>query len=149
MSRTTALRRLGVRMAGRFALAVLLAASPSEAMLAQAGRPAPQPPAAPTLVQLAPGVMWSAIPLFTTDSIPGQHVEVRDLVLGPNQNAARVPLTGSVVMELRSGIAETTINGQTTRREAGAIWFVPRGASLSIRNVDEVTVIRATLINPR
>jgi hypothetical protein len=52
-------------------------------------------------------------------------------------------------MELRSGIAEVTTNGQTTRREAGAIWLVPSGAGLAIRNLAEVTVIRSTLISPR
>jgi len=142
-------RRFGVAFVGPIALALALTATPWSAVRAQVAQTRPQQPAAPGLVQLAPGIMWSATPLLVTDSIPGQHVEVRDLVLGPNQSAARVPLTGFVLMELRSGIAEVTTNGQTTRREAGAIWLVPSGAGLAIRNLAEVTVIRSTLISPR
>lgn len=112
--------------------------------------PAPHPQAPERqLKQLAPGVLTSALPLFATDSIPGFRVEVRDLVMGPNQTAERVPLDGFVLMELRSGTADVTINGRTTRRETESQWVVPRGARVSIKNVAEVTVIRATILTPR
>jgi len=102
-----------------------------------------------TLRQLAPGVLASTTPLFATDSLPGYHVETIDLVLGPNQTAERVPLAGFVLMELRSGAAEVTIDGRTTHREAESQWIVRRGARLAIKNAAEVTVIRATTLTPR
>ena len=110
-----------------------------------------QPPPAPQreLKQLAPGILASAQPLFATDSLPGYRLEVRDLVLGPNQTADRVPLEGFVLMELRSGIAEVSINGRAARREAGSQWLVPRGARVAIKNLAEATVIRATVLVPR
>ena len=111
----------------------------------------PQRAQAPTVEyrQLAPGVLASATPLFTSDSLPGYTLEVIDLVLGPNQNAERVPLEGFALLELRAGVAQVTINGTATRREAGAHWFVPRGAQFAIRNLAEVTMIRATVFRPR
>lgn len=102
-----------------------------------------------TLRQLAPGILASTTPLFTTDSLPGYHVETIDLVMGPNQTAERVPLEGFVLMELRSGAADVTIDGRTTRREAESLWIVRRGARVSIKNAAEVTVIRATTLAPR
>lgn len=110
--------------------------------------PAQQPAPDRTLRQLAPGVLVSAAPLLR-DSLPGYRVEAVDLVLGPNQNAERVPLDGFALMELRSGSAEVTINGQMTRREPDMQWLVPRGATLAIKNLAEVTVIRATILRPR
>src|SRR6266567_3811792 len=81
----------------------------------------------PRYKQLAPGILASE-PVFATDSLPRYHVEIRDLVLGPKQTAPTVPLEGFVLMELRSGTLQVTINGTATRREAGASWLVPRGA---------------------
>jgi len=111
--------------------------------------PPPPPPPERTLRQLAPGILASVTPLFTTDSLPGYHVETIDLVMGPNQTAERVPLTGFVLMELRSGAADVTIDGRTTRRETESHWIVRRGARVTIKNAAEVTVIRATTLTPR
>ncbi len=110
---------------------------------------APPPPPERTLRQLAPGILASTTPLFATDSLPGYHVETIDLVMGPNQTAERVPLAGFVLMELRSGAADVTIDGRTTHREAESQWIVRRGARVTIKNAAEVTVIRATTLTPR
>jgi hypothetical protein len=133
---------------------VLLLASGIHVRAAGQTPPAPtQPPrasAAETFTVLAPGVLWSATPVFASDAMPGQHVEVRNLIFGPNQNAPWVPVTtGFVLMELRAGVVEVTIDGQTSRKEGTNTWLVPRGAQLAIRNLTEITVIRTTLFLPR
>lgn len=107
-----------------------------------------QAPQAPRYKQLAPGILASE-PVFMTDSLPRYHVEIRDLVLGPKQVAATVPLAGFTFMELRSGTLEVTVNGTATRREAGAAWLVPRGARLALTNLGEVAVIRSAVFVPR
>jgi hypothetical protein len=109
-------------------------------------RPAPQKPE--TYRQLAEGVMASSEPVFATDSLAHYRVRVLNLVLGPNQNAPRVPLEGAAIMELRSGTVAVSINGKTTRQEVGATWFVPDGAKLALKNLSEVVIIRTTVLAP-
>jgi hypothetical protein len=110
-------------------------------------RPAPQKPE--SYRQLAEGVMASSEPVFATDSLAHFHIQVLNLVLGPNKSAPRVPLEGAAIMELRSGSLEVTINGRTTRQEIGATWFVPAGAKLALKNLSEVAIIRTTMLAPR
>jgi hypothetical protein len=98
--------------------------------------------------QLAPGILVGAQGIFTTDSLPGYHVQVQDLVMGPKQEAPQIPLEGFAFMELRSGTVEVTIDGKSTRQEAGAWWFVRRGARVAIRNLEEVATIRAIVFTP-
>ena len=99
--------------------------------------------------QLAPGILASATPLFVTDSVPRYHIEVRDLMLGPKQNAPEVPLTGFTVMELRSGAVEVSVSGKVRRQENGGFWLVPRGARVGIRNLAEISFIRIVTLIPR
>ena len=112
---------------------------------------AQQPAQAPAarFKQLAPGILGSTEAIFATDSLPRYRIEVRDLVMGPNQAAQRVPLEGFAIMELRAGAVEATVDGKRSRREAGSYWCVSRGAKLAIRNVSEVAAIRATVFVPR
>ena len=99
--------------------------------------------------QLAPGVLASAEPLFTTDSLPRYRVVVRDLMLGPKLEAPKVPLEGFTLMELRAGAVEVSVNGKVTRYETDSYWLVPNGARVAIRNVGELSVIRAVTLIPR
>ncbi len=126
-------------------ICLLLSALPA-AIQGQQPAPSQQPG---RYTQLAEGILASTEPVFATDSIPRYHVEVRDLILGPNQNAPKVPLSGFTLMELRSGVVETTDGGKAVRRETGSVWLVARGAQLSIRNLSEAAVIRATSLVPR
>jgi hypothetical protein len=109
------------------------------------------PPRAPgqQYTQLAPGVLTSSTPVFTTDSVPRYRVEVRDFVVGPNKTVPRLPTEGYTLLELRAGTIETTAAGKTVRRETGSIWLAPPKSQLAIRNVGEVAIIRATVLIPR
>lgn len=116
----------------------------------------PQPPLgvapAPEARQwkpLAEGILQGAAPLFATDSIPGFHVEARDLILGPRKEAPVVPLKGYTIMELLSGEADVTIGERTTHQRAGTFWFVPRGKALAIRSTGETAVLRAITLTPK
>ncbi len=119
---------------------------PARLLDAQQQAPPPRPR---ELKQLAPGILGSAAPLFMTDSVPRYHIEIRDLMLGPKQNAPDVPLTGFTVMELRSGAVEVSVNGKVTRQEGGGYWLVPTGARVAIRNLAEVSFIRTVTLTPR
>ena len=95
---------------------------------------------------LAPGV--ASATRFATDSLPGYHVEVRDLLLGPIETAPDVPLDGFALMELSTGEIEISIDERKERREAGDLWFVRRGARIAIRNLGEIATIHTTVLRP-
>jgi hypothetical protein len=131
------------RSAAAWLLALSLLPSAVRCQQAPAGGPAAQ------YAQLAQGILMSGTPIFATDSIPHYRVEVRDLIVGPKQSAPEVPLKGFALMELRSGIVETTIDGKAERREAGSYWLVPPRSRLAIRNIGEVAIVRVVLLTPR
>ena len=73
------------------------------------------------------------------------RLEFRNLVMGRGDTEA-IPVPTSILMELRQGGVNTTINQESHERHQGDFWAVEKGASLSIKNPGEVAVIRAIYI---
>ena len=81
---------------------------------------------------------------FATDSLPGYHTEVEDLVFGPNAQE-EMSFKGVALMELRGGRADVSVNDKPVKATVGDYWAVPSGAHLRIRNLGELAIIRKTL----
>jgi len=117
------------------------------AVLAQAKPGRPQAPERVVYESLAPGIVGAHV--FTSDVLKDVTVEVSDVILGPGKSALDFLVRGVVMMELKSGEVETTIDGQAARRRPGAYWVVRSGQRYAIKNLGGQVVIQAFSITRR
>jgi hypothetical protein len=75
------------------------------------------------------------------------RLEVRNLILGRSR-ASDVPTPTDILMELRGGAVNTTINGQAQEHIQGDFWTVEKGSKLTIENQGQVAIIRAVYVYP-
>jgi quercetin dioxygenase-like cupin family protein len=72
----------------------------------------------------------------------GGRLEIR--IIGVGQGTELVlPTDHEVALEVRTGNAIVTTNGEREEHAAGDIWVVPMNARVTIAASDEVTVLRA------
>lgn len=94
--------------------------------------------------QLAAGIMTRT--LYQTADTGGLHVEIRDLLVGPEQHTAVVTLPGSAVWEVRSGSGVLTAGGKEREFSVGETFALAEGESFSIENKsDSPVTIRVQL----
>ena len=122
----------------------MVAIAPSWSVEAQQRPVEPRPPAAYATV--APGLLGAR--KFVTDVIPAATLEVQDLILGSGKSA-RAAVPGPTVVELRSGLAETTIDGQVLLRRPGDYWAVLPGQTYALRSLEGLVVLRAYVFSAR
>lgn len=96
---------------------------------------------------VVPGLLGAS--KLTTETLPGVALEVRDLVLGPGKVVSAVPVPGATIVELRSGLVETTIDGQATLRRPGEYWIVRPGQAYGIRSLQGVATLRTLVFQDR
>lgn len=105
-----------------------------------------QQPAETTVVKyesIAPGVQ--AAQLFRTDRLRDVTVDIKDFIVGPGKSAPEMPAGGFAVTELRSGEAETTIDGQAAKRRPGDFWVVNPGQKYAVRSLGEMVVLHVVI----
>jgi hypothetical protein len=94
--------------------------------------------------QLGSGIMTRT--LYETAAMNGLRVEVRDLLVGPQQRTGRVTLPGSAVCEVRSGSGVLTAGGKGREFQVGAAFLLSDSESFAIENTSEIPVtLRAYL----
>src|SRR5258708_39879545 len=76
-----------------------------------------------------------------SDLVRGYHMVVQDLTFGPHATA-EVPVSGTVVMELRAGHIDATLDGKPLRVQAGDFWVVEPNAHLTGHIEDDLSVVR-------
>lgn len=117
------------------------------AVLAQAKPGQAHVPGRVVYESLAPGVVGAKV--FTSDALKNVTVEVSDVILGPGKSAPDLLVRGVVIMELKSGEVETSIDGQTVRRRPGAYWVVRAGQRYAIKNLGGQVVIQTFMMTRR
>lgn len=77
-------------------------------------------------------------------------VEIRDLLIPPNQQVAVQAAADSALYEVLTGAGVVTISGKAQEVSSGAMFLVPQGESLTIqsRGADPI-VLRAHIIKAR
>jgi quercetin dioxygenase-like cupin family protein len=116
---------------------ILVALSGLLITVAQA--PTTNPAADVKFEQVSEGVQSSQ--LFTTDALRGLVVEVKDFIVGPGKAAPSIPTKGFAVTELKSGVVETAIDGQTAQRKPGDFWLVSPGQRYAIKSTGSMAVL--------
>lgn len=86
--------------------------------------------------QLAPGLLSRK--LYETAAPKGTRVEVSDLLVGPRQHSASVTLSGTAVVEVKSGEGIARLDGKVQKLQLGTTFTIPQGASLVLENDTEV-----------
>ena len=89
---------------------------------------------------VAKGVMGRT--RLESDLLRGYHMVVQDLTFGPRATAD-IPVAGTVIMELRGGHIDVTLDGKPLQVQSGDFWVVEPNAHLTVHNRDELAVIRA------
>ncbi len=99
-------------------------------------------------LQLAPGLLSRT--LFATDEADGMRVEVRDLLVGPNQTSASATLPGSATCEVRSGGGVLSMGDKHQQFHMGETFVIPDAQNFTIANESEIPIgIRVHLITAR
>lgn len=95
--------------------------------------------------QTAPGLLSRIV--FEAPGLPGLHIEVRDLLIGPAQRAESIKLPGTQVAEVRAGTGAVTIDGQRQQIQPGSTFAIPDGKSFTVENTtNEAIQIRVHII---
>ena len=88
--------------------------------------------------------------LFSNPDADGTRVEVRDLLVGPNQKTASATLPGTAVCEVRSGDGVLTMGNKRQQFRMGEAFVIPEGENFTIANESEIPIgIRVHLISAR
>ena len=88
--------------------------------------------------QLAPGMMTRT--LYKTAGGGGLQVEVRDLLVGPQQHTGVVTLPGSAVCEIRFGRGVLTAGGKGREFDVGTTFVLADSESFTIENKSDSPV---------
>lgn len=97
--------------------------------------------------QLATGILTRT--LYEASSGNGYRIEVRDLLVGPQQHSASVKLPGSAVCQVLSGDGVLTSGEKRQDLKLGSTLTIPQGEGFSIENKSDVPVaIRVHLFKP-
>jgi hypothetical protein len=126
-------------------IVLVVASAPSWSVEAQQRPVEPRAPVA--YVTVAPGLLGAR--KFATDAVPGATLEVQDLILGSGKSAPAVTVPGATIVELRSGLAETTIDGHVLLRRPGDYWVVLPGQAYAVRSLEGLVVLRAHVFSRR
>jgi hypothetical protein len=92
-----------------------------------------------TYETVAPGLLGAR--KLGADLLPAT-LEVQDLIVGPGKSAPALPVRGPTVVELRSGLVETTIDGQVALRRPGEYWVVLPGQTYGLRSLGAMAALR-------
>jgi len=92
-----------------------------------------------TYEAVAPGLLGAR--KLSADLLPAT-LEVQDLIVGPGKSAPALPVRGPTVVELRSGLVETTIDGQVLLRRPGEHWVVLPGQAYGLRSLGAMAALR-------
>ncbi len=76
-----------------------------------------------------------------------KRVRVQQWIIDGGQQVS-IPLSGSVLVELKAGELTTVINGKRQERREGAFWTVPEGSTMTIETEDDAVVIETTAVSP-
>ncbi len=99
-------------------------------------------------LQVVPGLLSRA--LFAADEADGMRVEVRDLLVGPNQTSASTILPGTATCEVRSGSGVLSLGEKRQQFHIGETFVIPDGQNFTIANESEIPIgIRVHLISAR
>jgi hypothetical protein len=118
---------------------LMMVGMPASAALAQPDPTESRPPAKYEAV--VPGLLGAR--KLVTDALDPATLQAVDLLLGPGQSATAVPVPGPTIVELRSGLVETTIDGQIIVRRPGDYWVVLPGQAYGLRSLGSLATLRA------
>ena len=75
------------------------------------------------------------------------HISVQSWRMANRGGVIRqIPLQGFYVAYLIDGTIATTIDGLTTKRDAGSFWTVKAGASMEVKVLSEFAVLETTVV---
>lgn len=143
----TPVRSAAPRVALTLAFATLLHASlaalPTQARAQEVVRPTT------TFTQLVPGMLARVRHQPTSSGV--YVVQVWDLLVGPGIQSDAATLPGAAVLEVRAGSGTLTFAAEEVALRPGTMVSVPEGASVRVRNGDDVQGLsfRAYLVRAR
>ena len=104
---------------------------------------APEAPLTPTRDGLAERKV------FTSESVDGYVVEVRDFLISPKQPSVVVPLAGGAVVEVRDGVGNASIGDRKLEIQRGTVLTVNEGEQLVIAARGEPVTLRTWIARAR
>jgi quercetin dioxygenase-like cupin family protein len=94
--------------------------------------------------ELATGILTRT--LYETSSGNGYRIEVRDLLVAPQQHSASATLPGSAVCQVLSGDGVLTVGDKHHDLKMGSTFTIPEGEAFAIQNKSDFPfVIRVNL----
>ena len=111
-----------------------------------------QPAAAQPATEAARNITVFAgeVRLPTAGAATPMKVEVKDWSVGRTRDGLQIPAQGFYVVQLRSGMVVTEIDGKSEKRKPGDFWTVTAGVPMSVALAPrgEAAQLRTIAINP-